>query len=850
MWESVEGKAEGVKVPCARCKHAATWYDGAVYLLGGRNNNNLPLKDLWTYNLDKKEWKELVGEGEAPGCLQEHSLVAYKGRLYVFGGEVGFSSSDETPLWSYDIKASGSKLYEGCLDVTAGSSPQTLVVWKPLLSRFRSPDILGPLGKCRQLEFDTLLTIVRAFSSRLDAEERGTWMGVLMLHRKLNCRLESFHVIVHAVAACARWRKHSGRQGKKGSGKGKGKAERRPTGRRGHTANVYDKAMYICGGYQDLRGSSMDIWRYLFEEDRWEEVLVTKGEAATAPSPRHSHTAVVYDSYLWILGGMTNLVEKDDLWKLDLTCMRWSQVKGKTGPGPLHSHSAIKVLSSMLVYGGIRLGQPSSELWAFHFGTETWDRIHPGGDEKPLPRSHATVIFPYTSTSDEGREVVGYDPDLANVTAIFDTYNKDLQPVEHFVHTHCKHREPAGQARLYMFHNQSLSLEENEEDEEDNEEDRWYRDFKAKRMDGATGKRVSRVESFSSASQNLRFFKDLSRISQMSLSRITADRSYSALGDEDGDQLSLTSSLMSKSISMNGFASWRRSLPHEPNSVPSLSDIVGQMGTKGAPREPSLSLYSPTESYNSHQHVPIAGYTVRNGQPTQLINVEPCMTQTSFEQFTQMKPARTDMVKHGNNEDGFLIDLDILRREEPTSDYASVETDSDRSNTFGFDNPNYIGPESSVFYRRRRQNAEGENRTSRPRNGACASVSSSVRRAPHAELDEFTSHQNIFGIDAMSHHEDDLTSHNYSMEMHDLTSITSTELERELTRMYQGRPGTGPSDIPIQTSPHTFSSSKMTPLPIMEPTVVYVIGGKDTGQVVAFRRPIALWKLDLTKCLL
>ncbi|KAH7962205.1 hypothetical protein HPB52_014907 [Rhipicephalus sanguineus] len=49
------------------------------------------------------------------------------------------------------------------------------------------------------------------------------------------------------------WRKHSG-----------GGERQRPTGRRGHTSVVYNGAMHVFGGYQDLRGSSSQLWAFRF----------------------------------------------------------------------------------------------------------------------------------------------------------------------------------------------------------------------------------------------------------------------------------------------------------------------------------------------------------------------------------------------------------------------------------------------------------------------------------------------------------------------------------------------------------------------------------------------------------
>lgn len=53
MWSSVTAAGvENGPAPPSRSKHSATLLAGYVYLLGGRNGN-LPLKDLWRYNLGK-----------------------------------------------------------------------------------------------------------------------------------------------------------------------------------------------------------------------------------------------------------------------------------------------------------------------------------------------------------------------------------------------------------------------------------------------------------------------------------------------------------------------------------------------------------------------------------------------------------------------------------------------------------------------------------------------------------------------------------------------------------------------------------------------------------------------------
>lgn len=103
MWSVVAAFDTESRAPSARAKHTATLVGEHIYLLGGRNGN-IPLKDFWKYNLVTGKWEELKPAGDKFPCLQEHTAVAYKNCIYVFGGEVGFSAGTETPLWVYNIR--------------------------------------------------------------------------------------------------------------------------------------------------------------------------------------------------------------------------------------------------------------------------------------------------------------------------------------------------------------------------------------------------------------------------------------------------------------------------------------------------------------------------------------------------------------------------------------------------------------------------------------------------------------------------------------------------------------------------------------------------------------------------
>lgn len=165
-----------------------------------------------------------------------------------------------------------------------------------------------------------------------------------------------------------------------------------PRGRRGHTALVHRGQMLIYGGYQDLRGSSSELWSFHFgitslctsyitrsiiciatsnlfnitETESWH--LLSSSESG--PAARHKHSAVLHGDAMYIYGGMTDLQERNDCWRWDVNSASWSMLKNKPGPGPLHGHAACRLPSCMLIFGGESSGLATNELWRFHFGMQ------------------------------------------------------------------------------------------------------------------------------------------------------------------------------------------------------------------------------------------------------------------------------------------------------------------------------------------------------------------------------------------------------------------------------------------------------------------------------------------------
>ncbi|XP_037998083.1 leucine-zipper-like transcriptional regulator 1 isoform X5 [Motacilla alba alba] len=204
--------------PCDRYKHACAVCRGFVYLYGGHGSTTL--RDFWRYHTVKNEWEMLDCSKDGPEELEEHSMVAYKGSLYIFGGMVDSAfTQGKTPLWIYDIDSA--RWTESCNEPaeTESSAPanrkgHTAVVYHSSMYIYGGYfGIKGISQEFWEFRFDT-----------------GKWLCV--------------------SSPC-----HS-------SG---------PGARHGHSAVVYHTAMYLFGGLVGLT-EQRDLWKWDFGSSSWSSI--------------------------------------------------------------------------------------------------------------------------------------------------------------------------------------------------------------------------------------------------------------------------------------------------------------------------------------------------------------------------------------------------------------------------------------------------------------------------------------------------------------------------------------------------------------------------------------------------
>jgi N-acetylneuraminic acid mutarotase len=75
-------------VGARRSKHTVVAYKGAIYVFGGDNGKSM-LNDLLRFDVKEKSWGRAFANGCPPAPRYHHSAVVYKNSMFVFGGYTG-----------------------------------------------------------------------------------------------------------------------------------------------------------------------------------------------------------------------------------------------------------------------------------------------------------------------------------------------------------------------------------------------------------------------------------------------------------------------------------------------------------------------------------------------------------------------------------------------------------------------------------------------------------------------------------------------------------------------------------------------------------------------------------------
>ncbi|KAL3056744.1 hypothetical protein OYC64_019263 [Pagothenia borchgrevinki] len=265
------------RTPCDRYKHACCSSGGHVYILGGRDNSSL--RDFWRYSVVCDEWTELNCTSDAaPEELEEHSMVAHEGFLYVFGGLLDSAYTKwRCPLWVFDI------------------AQQKWVHWQ---SKKRSPQPTNRKGHSAVVLGSSMLLYGGLIDMKGSSED--FW----------SLDLDSMA-----------WSLMSGSQ----------QASLGPGPRHSHSAVAHQGCLYLFGGLKGLR-EQRDFWKWDSCSHMWSPLRNKSG-----PSRLRGHSAVAYrDSMLLFGGGESQNSPQNCLWRYHFSSQSWGQVATLPGSNPPH----------------------------------------------------------------------------------------------------------------------------------------------------------------------------------------------------------------------------------------------------------------------------------------------------------------------------------------------------------------------------------------------------------------------------------------------------------------------------------------------------------------------------------
>eukprot|EP01117_Protostelium_nocturnum_P014170 TRINITY_DN5360_c0_g1_i1.p1 TRINITY_DN5360_c0_g1~~TRINITY_DN5360_c0_g1_i1.p1 ORF type:complete len:624 (-),score=151.27 TRINITY_DN5360_c0_g1_i1:82-1953(-) len=104
----IEGKwmklnADVKSRPKARESHASVYFEGEIWIFGGKNTNENEFGDMWAFNLTNQKWREIKWKGESPS-KRSCTMLVWDGIFYLFGSSE--SESDDKLFWTFDPKQS------------------------------------------------------------------------------------------------------------------------------------------------------------------------------------------------------------------------------------------------------------------------------------------------------------------------------------------------------------------------------------------------------------------------------------------------------------------------------------------------------------------------------------------------------------------------------------------------------------------------------------------------------------------------------------------------------------------------------------------------------------------------
>ena len=166
-----------------------------------------------------------------------------------------------------------------------------------------------------------------------------------------------------------------------------------------HTSVVFDNKLWVIGGNDDDGGLKNDAWRSS------DGISWTQATPAADFPARSSHTSMVFDNKMWVIGGFDG-GPKNDVWH-SIDGINWTQATAAAAFSARYGHTSTVFDGKLWVIGGYG-GSSKNDVWYSSDGI-TWTEATPAADF-PARSGHTSVVFdPDTSGQDKLWVIGGYD---------------------------------------------------------------------------------------------------------------------------------------------------------------------------------------------------------------------------------------------------------------------------------------------------------------------------------------------------------------------------------------------------------------------------------------------------------
>ncbi len=366
-----------------RSDHQVVVKDGAMYLIGGNDNDDSNKNDVWKSTNNGKTWVEVLPhkadatpEDNQFSPRTAHQVVVKGDYMYLIAGYDGSNSKRFNDLW----KSSNGITW---VQVDTNNTLEALYDHQVVVKG----DSLYVIGGRTYENKNTVWQFI-------DDEQIWTQISrqnVVDTKAKFTPRIDHQVVVLgnnmYVIGGNDGSRKND--VWKSSDGKDWERVETTNhifTQRDNHQVVVIGDTMYLIGGVVNNSGGSNDVWKSTNGED-WQ--LVTNVGAEFAP--REYHQVVEMNGELYLIGGDDDL-NKNDIWKSSDTGKTWTQVETSGDIfSPRRKHQVVVKDNTLYVIGG-HDGLHKNDVWKSDDQGVTWNKSNILAPFAPRD-SHQVVVI-------------------------------------------------------------------------------------------------------------------------------------------------------------------------------------------------------------------------------------------------------------------------------------------------------------------------------------------------------------------------------------------------------------------------------------------------------------------------